>query len=311
MKDIINHPVFKVVCFAMLFVFSSITLFYDYSLATGFISPSYKGAYYFLPTIIALLMPTISMIFYYFYIHNFNIRKQLRILSFYVLIVGSLSLLTFVGSIIVAALGNFELANINSTFPYGTMVLSLGYFGSAIIIMAYLIRNRSDIKAIPTSKKRTRFPRSGVAVLMLIFGSFFFGDFLSIVNLINKPLDDNFFLMIPIFLTFLYGITELVLYIIYKNIKDYDEQFRFYKNSLFLFTISYLFLNTFVVAVIMVNQNIFQQSMMDFFPSVRLLKFPIGMVVAAGVPLIPIVISSIKFGKAKNEQKQKEITDKI
>ena len=311
MKDIINHPAFKTVCFTILFVFASITLFYDYKLITSFISPLYRSIVYFLPTILALLMPIISTIYYFFYIHNFNVKKQRRIMLSYVIVLGLISLLCFIGGITIASLGSFELSSLNSTFPYGTIFLSFLYLMSVAIVFAFLIKNKKDFKVPFTTDKRTKFPRSAISIFMILFGAFFFGDFLSIIDLINKPLDDNFFLMIPIFLTFLYGTTELVLYAIYKNIKNFDDQFRFYKNSLFLFTISYLFLNTFVVAVIMVNQNIFAESMTSFFPTVRFLNFPVGIVVSSGVPLIPIIISSIKFWRAKNEQKQKEIADKI
>ena len=75
MKDIINHPAFKTVCFAILFAFASITLFYDYKLITSFISPLYRSIVYFLPTILALLMPIISTI-YYFFIYIISTSKS-------------------------------------------------------------------------------------------------------------------------------------------------------------------------------------------------------------------------------------------
>jgi len=311
MKQIINHPAFKIVVFGLFFVFSSITIFYDYSLITSFFSPSYRGVAYFLPTFVVYLLPTISMIFYYHCIHNSNVKKLFRILSFYVALVGSLSVICLVGAIIVATVGDFNLVSIDQMFPYDTIALSAIYLASVVIIIAYLFKNRIDMKIAYSSTKKIGFVKNVVGIVLLVFAAFFFGDFLSIIRLFQEPFDENFFLMIPILLTFLYGVILVVLYVIYKNIKDFEMQFTFFKNSLFIFTIYYLFLNTFVVASTMVNLHIFEQSMISFFPSEGYLHFPIGIIITIAGPLGPIVYSCLRFGKVKNEQKQKENSNQI
>lgn len=311
MKNIINHPVFKFVTFGLFFLFVSITLFYDYTLISSFFVPNTENVYYYLPTFVAYLLPSVSLIFYFYYIHNLSVKKQWGILCIYVFVIGLASLLTLAGSITVAVIGEYEVTSLQNVFPYDAMALSVLYLASVAIIFAYAIKNRANCKVVDTVKRKPRLYARVVSPFLILFAAFFFGDFLSIINLVDKPYDENFPLMIPIFLMLLYGTIEVVLYAIYRNIKDPDTRFVFYKNSLFFFTIIYLFLNTFVVAVIMVNLNIFRQSMMSFFPSERYLSFPIGVVAAGAVPLGPIVYACIRFGITKNEQKQKESDNKI
>lgn len=311
MKNFVNKPFFKVAAFCFLFLLTSITLFYDYTLITSFVSPSYKGVYYFLPTFVILIVPSIALVLYYNYIHHFNVRSKCKILLQYSLIVGIISFLCLGGSITCAIVGKFKPTSIENAFPYGTIVFSALFLISAILVAIYLQVNKVGFKIEKTSTIKVKKYKSIIGLILLLFAAFFFGDFLNVFTLIGKPYDQNFPLMVPIFLTFLYGTVEVILYVIYKSIKDFDRRFMFYKNSLFVFTIVYLVLNTFVVASIMVNLNIFEQSMVEFFPTERLIGFPIGFLATVIIPLGPIVYSCIRFGLVKNEQKRKENFDKI
>ena len=297
MKKIIASPLFKIISFALLFLFASYTTHLGFSLVVPIITNYGRHILTHLPAILACWMPLLSLIFLWLKWRSKNPANEWKICFTYGLLITCLSSILLADHILMTAIEYkwvLHATEATPLFPYDVIVVLAIFLGIGIftLVRCGLSKEKRLIESVDEEMKTS----TKVAVwFYLPFTCYFFGAGLSFVNSFDSY-DPNWPIMIPAFLSFFLMTFALVMYIYYKQAKGEDKRKRHFVTLMTTLVVMFVLAAWLVVGLI-INPYLFPESLSQYYMLGYAIKIPFGVFICFIGTLAPSIVSLVRYFK--------------
>lgn len=291
MKKIFSHPNFKLVLIVVSYFVAAVFTYEGFFNLMPVITNYGRGLLTQLPTILIYFSPITLVSMLYLHEETFNVSVRWKIK-----LVTALSTITVVGfsltlHIIFVCLGKYTFGLQTLLYPYdviaaGTVLLAFG-----IVMLIHVIRTK-ELRNVPlTSTYHVGVPQKVATIAVISFGSYFLGNFYSVINIIGDY-DSNWFGMIPFLNLYLLPTFALAISLITKVIKGIDKlKITIISGSIFLFLVVWAAIS------LIINPLIISESLSNFNLLGYCVKIPAGLIVFLVVFIVSFVYSLVKIIK--------------
>lgn len=301
MKTIFENKVFKYFAYIILYLISSFLVFQGISYIPNSIMNYEVALLPAVPVAISFVLPLFGLIIMFVFWNCTNVHSKWTTLLVFVIIDSVLIVSCFALFVYLLVNNDGNFVKFTPFSPYDSIALVLIFAFLDVSALIYVISNRSYRKVPKTAEPILKKSRFFAMIIGFVLGTYFMGGFLSSLTYIGMPYDSNLPLAIFVILPFAFITLEVGAFGLYYGVRDF-RRFKYFRTILFVLWILILVLDTAQVAVIMINPQIFIESMQGFFPFSMGLQFPVGILFTSIFPLIPMVFASIVFEKSKDEQ---------
>lgn len=308
MKRLLNAKYFKDTFLAIIFFISSICTYYGIFSSIPFVTSYGRGLLNYFPSLLVFMVPLFSFIIFYLYYHFDNYQTKWKMIKIYGLVLTiAMSLMIVLQIITISLLLKWKLMrSVTPLFPFDILTLSILFLivGIISLIWCKCHHDYSLVAATATKKYKKRYYVA--LIFMIIFSTYFLGDFISMYNLFGSRIDENAWGFAPFLLEMLLLSLALFMYEIYSRQTEELDKKRWYFKGILITSISSILIFIWIIIVLIINPFIVHDSLSLFYPIGYAVKIPFGIILIAIGMVIILISSTCKYIKRYHTKKKDE-----